>query len=402
MYRIKLNPNGTVERYKARLVAKGYTQREGIDFLETFSPVAKTVNVRILIALAATRCWPLHQLDINNAFLHGDLDEEVYMSLPLGFHSKGGTSIASSTSNSSAPLVVCMLLKSLYGLRQATRQWYTKLSYTIQQLGFVQSTANNSLFVHAKGSLFTALLVYVDDMVIIGNDPTCVATLKSVLDAKFGIKDLGSLKFFLGLEIARSKKGISLNQRKFALDILKETIMMGCKPAKSPMEQLLKLSKDSGELLSDSSKYRRLIGKLMYLTISRPDITYVVNRLSQFLAKPGVPHMQAATRILQYVKGTPGQGIFFPSDSDLQLRAYCDADWAGCPNTRKSLTRYCVFLGDALISWRSKKQSMVSRSSAEVKYRSMASTTCEVTWILFLLRDLLVKHEKSVLLYCDN
>ena len=195
MYRIKLNPNGTVERYKARLVAKGYTQREGIDFLETFSPVAKTVNVRILIALAATRCWPLHQLDINNAFLHGDLDEEVYMSLPLGFHSKGGTSIASSSSNSSAPLVVCMLLKSLYGLRQATRQWYTKLSYTIQQLGFVQSTANNSLFVHAKGSLFTALLVYVDDMVIIGNDPTCVATLKSVLDAKFGIRILDYLNF---------------------------------------------------------------------------------------------------------------------------------------------------------------------------------------------------------------
>ena len=198
-----------------------------------------------------------------------------------------------------------MLLKSLYGLRQATRQWYTKLSYTIQQLGFVQSTADNSFFVHAKGSLFTALLVYVDDMVIIGNDPTCVATLKSVLDAKFGIKNLGSLKFFLGLEIARSKKGISLNQRKFALDILKETCMMVCKPAKSPMEQQLKLSKDTGELLPDSSKYRRLIGKLMYLTLSRLDITYVVNRLSQFLAKPRVSHMQVATRILQYVKGTP-------------------------------------------------------------------------------------------------
>ena len=170
--------------------------------------------------------------------------------------------------------------------------------------------------------------------------------------------------------------------------------MMVCRPAKSPMEQQLKLSKDTGELLPDSSKYRRLISKLMYLTLSRLDITYAVNRLSQFLAKPRVPHMQVATRILQYVKGTPGQGIFFPSDSDLQLKAYCDADWARCPYIRKSLTRYYVFLGDALISWRSKKQSMVSRS--------MASTTCEVTWILFLLRDLQVKHEKLVLLYCDN
>ena len=139
------------------------------------------------------------------------------------------------------------------------------------------------------------------------------------------------------------------------------------------------MSKASGELLPNSSKYRRLIGKLMYLTLSKPDITYVVNRLSQFFAKPRVPHMKATTRILQYVKGTPRQEIFFPSDLDLQLRAYYDANWARCPNARKSLTGYYVFLGDALISWRSKKQSMVSRSSAEAEYRSMASTTFEVT-----------------------
>ena len=254
----------------------------------------------------------------------------------------------------------------------------------------------------AKGPLFTALLVYVDDMMITGNDPNCVAILKSVLDAKFGIRDLGSLKYFLGLEIARSDKGISLNQRKFALEILKETGMMGCKPLKSPMEQQLKLSKGNGELLKDSSQYRGLIGKLMYLTLSRPDITYAVNRLSQFLAQPRVPHMQATNRILQYIKGTPGQGVFFPCDSDLQLKAYCDADWAGCPDTRKSLTGYCVFLGDSLISLRSKKQSMVSRSSAEAEYRSMATTTCDVTWLLYLLKDLHVQHDKPVLLYCDN
>ncbi|XP_057958648.1 uncharacterized mitochondrial protein AtMg00810-like [Malania oleifera] len=294
------------------------------------------------------------------------------MSLPPGFHSKDGPSIAASSSQSSNT-VVCRLLKSLYGLRQASRQWYTKLSFVIQQLGFIQSTTDNSLFVHAKGSSFTTLLVYVDDMIITRNDPICVANLKTVLDAKFGIKDLGSHKFFLGLEIARGRNGISLNQRKFALDILKETRMMGCKPAKSPMEQQLKLSNDNGELLSDSGKYRRLIGKLIYLTLSRPDITYAVNRLIQFLAKSRVPHMQVATRILQFIKGTPGQGILFSSSSDLQLKVYCDADWAGCPDTRKSLTRYYVFLGDALISWRSKKQSMVSRSSAEAEYRSMAA-----------------------------
>ena len=190
--------------------------------------------------------------------------------------------------------------------------------------------------------------MYVDDMVITRNDPNCVAVLKSVLDAKFRIKDLGSLKYFLGLEIARSDKGISLNQRKFALEILKETGMMSCKPLKLPMEQQLKLSKGNGELLKDSSQYRRLIGKLMYLTLSRPAITYAVNRLSQFLAQPRVPHMRVANRILQYIKGTPGQGVFFPCDSNLQLKAYCDANWARCLDTRKSLTGYCVFLGDSL------------------------------------------------------
>ena len=140
----------------------------------------------------------------------------------------------------------------------------------------------------------------------------------------------------------------------------------------------------------------------MYLTLSRLDITYVVHWLSQFLAQPRVPHMKAATRILQYIKGTPRQGVFFPTYFDLHLKTYCDANWAGCPETRKSLTGYCVFLGDALVSWRSKKQSIVSSSSSEAEYRAMATTTCELTWILHLLQDLHVKHDKLVLLYCDN
>lgn len=197
------------------------------------------------------------------------------MSLSLGFHNK-----REFASTSSSTLLVCKLVKSIYGLKQASKQWYAKLSATILRFDFVQFQANYCLFVYTKGSLFTALLVYVDDTIIIGNDEACVASLKALLDQKFGIKDLGSLKYFLGLEIARSDKGISLNQRKYTLEVQKETGMLGCNPVKIPMEQQLKLSKGDGELLKDFGQYRRLIGKLMYLTLSRPDITYAVHRLS--------------------------------------------------------------------------------------------------------------------------
>ena len=368
-----------MEGYKARLVAKRYTQQEGLDYSETFSPVAKLVSVRVLLCIAAIKGWPLHQLDVNNAFLHGDLEEEVYMSLPQGYHSKGGCL------TDAGPLV-CRLRKSLYGLKQTSRQWHAKLSTIITEMGFVQSKSNYALFVDSKGSYFTTFLVYVDDVLITGNDAQCVADLKRLLDAKFRIKDLGASKYFLGLEVARSDKGITLNQRKYALEVLTDSSMLGCKPMKTPIEQYLRLSKDEGELIDDPSQYRRLIGKLMYLTLTRTDICYAVNKLSQFLSKPRHPHMVVALRVLQYIKDAPGQGLFFSANSDFQLKAFCDANWVGCLNTRRSLTGYCIFLGENLISWRSKKQNTVSRSPAEAKYRSMASTCCEINWLFFSLK----------------
>ncbi|KAI9180399.1 hypothetical protein LWI28_004458 [Acer negundo] len=389
VFKIKHHSDGSIERYKARLVAKGFTQLEGIDYQDTFSPTAKIISVRCLLALAASSGWSIHQLDVHNAFLHGNLTEEIYMSPPPGLRRQGEDNL------------VCRLHKSLYGLKQASRQWFAKFSEAICSAGYVQSRADYSLFTRTQGKSFTALLIYVDDILITGNDPVSIAATKKFLHSHFHLKDLGNLKYFLSIEVSTSKKGILLSQRKYALEIIEDVGLLGAAPIDTPMERGLKLS-DKGDLLKDSSQYRRLVGRLIYLTVSRPDITYVVHVLSRFMHQPRKSHMEAALRVVRYLKGAPGKGLFFSSNSDFKLRAYCDSDWAGCPLTRRSTTGYCVFLGPSLISWRSKRQKTVSLSSAEAEYRAMTGACCELTWLRYLLKDLGLSHHGPALLYCDN
>ncbi|RVW89814.1 Retrovirus-related Pol polyprotein from transposon RE2 [Vitis vinifera] len=215
-------------------------------------------------------------------------------------------------------------------------------------------------------------------------------------------KDLGKLKYFLGIEIAQSSSGVVLSQRKYALDILEETGMLDCKPVDTPMDPNVKLVPGQGEPLGDPGRYRRLVGKLNYLTITRPDISFPVSVVSQFLQSPCDSHWDAVIRILRYIKSTPSQGVLYENRGHTQVVGYTDADWAGSPTDRRSTSGYCVFIGGNLISWKSKKQDVVARSSAEVEYRAMALATCELIWLRHLLRELRFGKDEQMKLICDN
>jgi hypothetical protein len=389
VYKIKHKADGSIERYKARLVAKGYNQVEGIDYFDTFSPVAKLTTVRVLIALASINNWFLHQLDVNNAFLHGELQEDVYMQVPEGVtcHKRNQ---------------VCKLKKSLYGLKQASRKWYEKLSNLLTTEGYTQSISDYSLFTKKFEHQFIAILVYVDDIIITGTSLTEIDRIKHILDTNFKIKDLGQLKYFLGLEVAHSTQGITISQRKYCLDLLADTGLLASKPVSTPLDPSVKLHSDNGEPYADITEYRRLIGRLLYLTTTRPDITLATQQLSQFLNAPTTTHYNAACRVLRYLKANPGYGLLFPRNSEIQILGYADADWAGCVDTRKSTSGYCFFIGSSLISWKAKKQQTVARSSSEAEYRALASAVCELQWLLYLLSDLNVKCSRPPVLYCDS
>ena len=302
VFTVKYKADGEIERYKARLVAKGYTQTYGIDFQETFAPVAKINSIRVLISLAVNLDWPLLQLDVKNAFLNGDLEEEVYMDLPPGFNSEGNGK-------------VCRLKKSLYGLKQSPRAWFGRFTRAVRQHGYKQTQADHTLFYKRQPTGITILIVYVDDIVLTGDDRKEIQQIKKQLATEFEMKDLGNLRYFLGMEVARNQTGVSISQRKYTLDLLKETGMMGVKPVDTPMDANVKLEMRTEDEPVDKGRYQRLVGRLIYLSYTRPDIAFAVSCVSQFMHSPSNTHMQAVYRILKYLKGTPGRGLLFKKNS---------------------------------------------------------------------------------------
>ncbi|CAN6695772.1 unnamed protein product [Malus baccata var. baccata] len=245
------------------------------------------------------------------------------------------------------------------------------------------------------------VLIYVDDLIIAGDNAEEIFKLKQSLRQRFAIKDLGVLKYFLGIEMATSHNGLFLNQRKYILDLLKEVNIRDAKPAITPLDSKLKPSLE-GTPLTDIHHYQRLVGKLIYLTITRPNITYSISVVSQFMHSPTIEHLNLVKRILRYLKGSVGRGIIMKKNENTQLMGYCNADWAGNAINRNSTTSYCTFVGGNLVTWKSKKQNIIARSSAEAEYRAMASTVCELIWLKGLLSDLGVFTTLLMSLFCDN
>jgi hypothetical protein len=390
VFRIKRKADGCIERYKARLVAKGFHQREGVDFFETYSPVVKPITVRAMLSLAVSAGWDIKQVDVSNAFLHGHLQETVYMSQPPGFV------------HPMYPDAVCLLKKALYGLKQAPRAWYHRFSSRLLELGFYGSKSDNSLFIYKSDSITIFALVYVDDIILTGSHTSAINELIHTLSRDFPMKDLGDLHYFLGVSVTRVTNGLHLSQSRYISDILTRTKMSTAKPISSPMAANSSLSKFSGSSFGDITLYRSTVGALQYLSLTRPDIAFAVSKVSQFMHDPRDIHWSAVKRILRYLKFTIDHGLLIRKCSSTQLFAYSDADWAGCPDDRKSTSGYCVFLGSNILSWSSKKQPTVSRSSTEAEYKAVANAAAELLWIQALFRDLGVFLQQAPVLFCDN
>jgi hypothetical protein len=361
--KLKRDEAGAIVKHKARLVARGFVQREGIDFDDTFAPVAWMESMRLLFALAAQEGWRVHHMDVKSAFFNDDLKEEVYVHQPPGFAIPGKEG------------KVLRLRKTLYDLRQAPRTWNAKLDSTLKGMGFGQSPHEAAIYRWGNGG--NALLVgaYVNDLVITSTKDAEVLAFKEEMKATFQMSDLGLLSFYPGIEMHQGDSGITLRQTAYAKCVVELAGLTDCNPALTPMEERLKLSRDSTTEEVDATLYRRLVG---YLAHTRSDLAFSIGYVSRFMQRPTTEHQQAVKRIICYVVGTLDHGLYYPRcPGEAHLVGYSDSDHAGDIDTSKSTSGILFFFDKCLVSWQSIKQQVVALSSCEAEYIAVSTASTQ-------------------------
>ncbi|KAL5819990.1 hypothetical protein ACOSQ4_023832 [Xanthoceras sorbifolium] len=396
VFRIKEEHNGN-KRYKARMVVKGFQQKEGIDYNEIFSPVVKLTTIRLVLKIVAAENLHLEQLDVKTVFLHGDLEEEIYMRQPEGFKEAGKENL------------VCRLKKSLYGLKQAPRQWYKKFDSFMSSSGFTRCQADHCCYIKRFDNSFIILLLYVDDMLVAGSDMQEIMNLKRELSKQFAMKDLGAAKQILGMRIKRDTKSgtLLLSQAEYIKKVLSRFNMQDAKPVSTPLGIHFRLSKEQSPKTEEERThmakvpYASAIGSLMYAMVcTRPDIAQAVGAVSRYMNNPGKIHWEAVKWILRYLRGTTNKTLCFKG-GDTTLTGYVDADLAGNVDIRKSTTGYVYTLGGTAVSWVSQLQKIVALSTTEAEYVAVTEASKEMVWLQSFLEELGKKQEDNVL-YCDS
>jgi len=401
VFKIKINKDGSVERFKARLVAKGFQQVAGIDYNEIFSPVARMSTIRTLIALVTAFDLELDQMDVVTAFQHGDVEEDIFMRQPDGFKTEGQEHL------------VCKLRKSLYGLKQAPRQWNIKLHhFLVDTLGFLPNDVDAALYTQWTNGHLIIICVYVDDLLLASNNRPALNELKRRLAAGFKMKDLGSLNYYLGVEVIRDRAAgtTTLTQRAYALEVLKRFNMESCRGVGAPAEQGVTLTKEmcpKTEMESEymnSVPYASCVGALMYLsTCTRPDISWALSKAAAFTANPGPAHWDALKYILRYLKQSFNWSLTYKAGPGaLTLQVYTDADHNTCPETSRSTSGRVLLLAGAAIEWSSKKQSIATLSTLESEYVALSSACQAIVWARGLLHELGAPQHQPTPVWCDN
>jgi len=399
VFKIKRDAVGKVERYKARLVARGFMQKYGVDFEETFAPVAKFSSIRVLLAIAAAEDLELHQLDVDTAFLNGDLKEEIYMKQPSGFEKPGQEHL------------VCRLKKSLYGLKQAGRSWYEKIDSAFAELGLRKCGADHSIYCKVRAANKVYVALYVDDLIIATNSLDELRKLKHGLAQRFAMKNLGELHFFLGIRIERNRteRSINLSQTNYIDKMLARFGMTNCKSAATPMDPGVKLVSAAKEATTEEAEkmkkvpYLEAVGSLMYAMLgTRPDIAFAVGVVSRYSSDPRHEHWVAVKRILRYLKGTREVTLRYVGDKTVVPVGYSDADWGSDQETRRSTTGYIFMISNAAVTWQSKRQPTVALSSTEAEYMASCQAAREAVWLRALLADLGYTQQDATVLHGDN